>query len=111
MKTKTKLTQHTPGPWRLDIYGAHPEDAIGGGITGPNSERIADLPNYGQDSGLTKASFLSSAHLIAAALGLTGNALQKVDSALCFFTKVLPIQLSIARRLQLPRRLARSTQL
>ena len=59
--------QHTPGPWKLDTYGAHPEDAIGGEITGPNSEHIADLPNYGQDSGLTKARFLSNGHLIAAA--------------------------------------------
>ena len=59
--------QHTPGPWKLDTHGAHPEDAIGGDITGPNSEHIANLPNYGQKSGLTKARFLHNAHLIAAA--------------------------------------------
>lgn len=59
--------KHTRGPWKFELYGAHPEDAIAGQIDGPRQQHIADLPQYGPDSHVTRQQLEGNARLIAAA--------------------------------------------
>lgn len=54
------MSKHTPGPWRLDWYGAHKDDAIAGQIDGPNGQHIADIPNDLR-AGLGNAALITAA--------------------------------------------------